>query len=85
MALGSTGPVEIKVSAAAIATALSAFAVWVAQTYWFHADVPLPVVAAVQVVVPAVCAFGAGFIARHTPRDDLDAAAAAGRHERPLT
>lgn len=82
MALGSTGPVEVKVSAATVAAAVSGFAVWVAQTYWFHGAVPLPVVAAVQVVVPAVCAFAAGWFAKHTPRADPDAVTALGRHER---
>lgn len=80
MALGSSGPIEAKVSAATIAAALSSLIVWVLQAYVFRGEVPLPVSATVQVVVPAVSAFAAGFIARHTPRTDVDAAAT-GRHE----
>lgn len=74
--LGSTGPVEVKVSAATVAAAVSSLIVWALQQYAFRGEVPLPVSAAVQVVVPAVCAFAAGFAARHTPRTDVDAAAA---------
>ena len=66
-----SGPIELKVSAATIATALSGLAVWVLQTYVFRGDVPMPVSAAVQVVVPAVVAFLAGYLAKHTPRPDL--------------
>lgn len=79
----SSGPVEVKVSAAAIATALSGFAVWAAQTYWFRGEVPAPVVAVIQVVVPALVAFTAGWLARHTPRDDPDAVGPPGRHSAP--
>ena len=66
-----SGPVEAKVSAATIAAVLAALAVWVLQVYVFRGEVPAPVSAAVQVVVPAVCAFVAGWLARHTPRPDL--------------
>lgn len=66
-----SGPIELKVSAATIATAVSGLAVWALQTYWFRGEVPLPVAAAVQAVVPAVVAFIAGYLARHTPRTDL--------------
>jgi hypothetical protein len=76
----STGPVEAKVSAATIATALSGFAVWAAQTYWFRGQVPFPVAAAIQVIVPAAITFAAGWISPHTTRADLDAT---GRHARP--
>jgi hypothetical protein len=40
MALGSTGPVETKVSAATVAAVVSAFVVWVLRTYVFKGDVP---------------------------------------------
>ena len=81
MALGSSGPVEAKVSAATAAAAVSSLAVWVLQAYVFRGDVPPPVAAAVQVVVPAVITFAVGWLTRHTPRVDPDAAT--GRHTRP--
>lgn len=76
----STGPVEAKVSAATIAAAVSSLTVWALQTYAFRGQVPFPVAAAVQVLVPAVITFAAGWFTRHTPRADLDAT---GRHARP--
>lgn len=80
MALGSTGPVETKVSAATIAAAASAFVVWLLRTYVFHGVVPPEVEAFASVAVIGVCTFAAGWFARHTPRADLDAV---GRHARP--
>ena len=77
MALGSTGPVEAKVSAATAAAALSSLLVWALQTYAFRGEVPAPVSAAVQVIVPAAFAFLAGWFTRHTYRADADAV---GRH-----
>ena len=66
-----TGPVETKVQAATVASAVSGLGLWALQTYVFHGEVPLPVLAAVQVVVPAVVTFVAGWLAPHTPRPDL--------------
>ena len=66
-----SGPIETKVSAATIASAVSGLIVWALQGYVFRGEVPFPVSSAVQVIVPAVCAFGAGWFARHTPRPDL--------------
>jgi hypothetical protein len=66
-----SGPVEVKVSAAAIASAVSGLGLWALQTYVFRTDVPLPVVAAVTTVVPAIITFLAGYLAPHTPRPDL--------------
>ena len=80
MALGSTGPVEAKVTAATVAAAVSSLAVWALQTYAFAGEVPAPVAAAVQVIVPAAITFAACFYTRHTYRDDADAV---GRHARP--
>jgi len=66
-----SGVVETKVTAATIAAALTGVGLWVLQTYAFHGDVPLPVLAAVQTIVPAVVTFAAGYLAPHTPRPDL--------------
>lgn len=72
MALGITGPVETKVTAAGTAAALSGLAVWALQRFVFHGDVPAEVSDAVQILVPALCAFLGGFLARHTPRSDVE-------------
>ena len=66
-----SGVVETKVTAATIAAALTGVGLWVLQTYAFHGDVPLPVLAAVQTIVPAAVTFAAGYLAPHTPRPDL--------------
>ncbi len=66
-----SGRFELKVSAAAWATALSSLAVWALQTYVFKGEVPVPVSAAVQVVIPTFVTFAAGYLAKHTPRPDL--------------
>ena len=66
-----SGVVETKVAASTIAAALTGVGLWVLQTYAFHGDVPLPVLAAVQTIVPAFVTFAAGYMAPHTPRPDL--------------
>ena len=71
MVLNPRGPVEAKVSAATVAAAVSGLIVWVLQNYVFRGEVPFPVSSAVQVIVPALFAFVAGWCARHTPRPDL--------------
>lgn len=68
-----SGPIETKVSAATIASAVSGLGLWALQTYVFKTDVPLPVIAAVTTVVPAVITFAVGYLAPHTPRPDLQA------------
>jgi len=82
MALGSSGPIETKVSAATVAAVVSAFIAWVLRTYVFHGDVPPEVEALVTVVIVALSTFAAGWLSPHTPRGDRDAIEA-GRHERP--
>lgn len=78
------GPIETKVSAATVATALSGVGVWALQRYVFQGDVPVEVSTAVQILVPALFAFLGGWVARHTPRPDLQVdpvdVAAAGAH-----
>ena len=80
MALGSTGPVEAKVSAATAAAAVSGVILWALRTFVFHDAVPAEVELFVDVAVIAAATFAAGWITRHTPRIDADAA---GRHRRP--
>ena len=70
-----SGPVEFKVTAAAIASALTGLTLWVLQTHLFHDAVPLPVLAVVQTVIPALVTFFAGYLVPHTPRPDLVAGA----------
>jgi hypothetical protein len=82
MALGSTGPVETKVSAATVAAVVSAFVVWVLRTYVFKGDVPPEVEALVGVAVVGATTFAAGWLSPHTPRSDGDTDMS-GRHARP--
>ena len=72
-----SGPIEVKVSAAAIASALTGLGLWALQVYVFRGEVPLPVLAAVQTVIPALVTFFAGYLAPHTPRPSLRAVAGA--------
>jgi hypothetical protein len=67
------GPIETKVTAATIGAAVSGLGLWALQTYVFKGELPLPVTAAVQTIVPAIVAFIAGWLAQHTPRPDLQA------------
>ena len=82
-----SAPIEVKVSAATIASAVSGLGLWALQTYVFHGEVPLPVLAAVQTVVPAIVTFAAGWLAPHTPRPDLqvDPVDVAAAHDEDLT
>jgi hypothetical protein len=61
-------PVETKVKASTAAAALSGLALWALSRYVFRGDVPDVVVSWVDAIVPAVLAFGAGYLARHTVR-----------------
>lgn len=60
--------IETKVKAATGAAAVSGFVLWILGSYVFNGEVPAPVVALVSIAVPAVFAFAAGYLARHTPR-----------------
>lgn len=76
--LGSTGPLEAKVTAATggsiIGTALAGAVIWALDTYLFRTtEVPDPVVVLVWAVIPAGLTLLAGWRARHTPRVDSDA------------
>lgn len=65
--------VEAKVKGGAAGAAVAGLVVWLLGAYVFPGDVPEPVRAVVDVVVPGVVAFAAGWLARHTPRTDPDA------------
>lgn len=61
-------PVETKVQASTAAAALSGLALWALGTYVFKGSVPDVVASWVYVIIPAALAFGAGYLAKHTPR-----------------
>ncbi|MGH3329095.1 MAG: holin [Streptomycetales bacterium] len=61
-------PTETKVSAAAIASAATAFVLWLASELVFTDDLPEPVAALVAVLVPAAVTWLAAYLAPHTPR-----------------
>jgi hypothetical protein len=67
-------PVETKVKASTAAAAASGLALWALGRYVFKGDVPDVVASWVYVIVPAALAFGAGYLARHTPRPAAAAA-----------
>jgi len=64
-------PIESKVTAATLATAITALVLWLLGEYAFDGDVPEAVAGVVVTVVPAVAAFIAGWWTKHTPRPDL--------------
>jgi hypothetical protein len=61
-------PVETKVQASTAAAAVSGLALWTLGHYVFKSGVPDVVASWVYVLVPAVVTFGAGYLAKHTPR-----------------
>jgi hypothetical protein len=70
----STGPVETKVTAATLGASASAVVLWALETYVFTPGaVPAPVAGFAELIILAGCTFGAGWLARHTPRSDPDA------------
>lgn len=64
-------PVEAKVTASAGAAAASGLVLFVLGRYAFRGAVPDVIASWVYAAVPAVLAFAAGYLARHTPRPDL--------------
>lgn len=61
--------VETKVTAASVGAALSGLVVMLLGEHVFKGDVPQAVIDVIYVVIPGACAFAAGWLARHTPRD----------------
>lgn len=68
----NTGPIERKVTASTGATAVAGLILWLLSTYVFKGEVPIEVVAFIMWLVLTVSAFVGGYLAKHTPRPDLD-------------
>jgi hypothetical protein len=64
--------IENKVKASTSAAAVSGLILWVLGRYVFRGDVPDVVASWVYAILPGVLAFAAGYLARHTPRPDLE-------------
>jgi hypothetical protein len=60
--------VESKVKASTAAAAVSGLALWALGRYVFKGSVPDVVASWVYVLVPGLLAWGAGYLAPHTPR-----------------
>ncbi len=69
----STGPIESKVKAASLGAAAAGVIVWALETYMFKGAVPVPIQAFIDLALPALAAFAAGYAAKHTFRRDPDA------------
>jgi hypothetical protein len=63
--------VETKVKASTAAAAVSGMALWALGRYVFKGSVPDVVASWVYVLVPGLLAWGAGYLAPHTPRAEL--------------
>lgn len=66
--------VETKVQASTAAAAASGLILWLLGAYVFKGGVPDVIVSWVYVLVPGGLAFAAGYLARHTPRGQGEAA-----------
>jgi hypothetical protein len=77
-------PVETKVQASTGAAAVSGLALWALGHYVLKGDVPDVIASWIYVIVPGVLAFGAGWLARHTPRPPAAPPAAALPPEKTL-
>lgn len=62
--------VETKVQASTAAAAASGIMLWIMGRYVFKGGVPDVVASWTYVLVPGILTFGAGYLARHTPRPD---------------
>jgi hypothetical protein len=60
--------VETKVKASTAAAAVSGLALWALGRYVFKGSVPDVVASWTYVLVPGLLAWGAGYLAPHTPR-----------------
>ena len=61
-------PVEAKTQAAGVAGVVSGALIWVLQTYVFKGTLDPGLVSLIYAAVPGVLAFGAAYLAPHTPR-----------------
>lgn len=62
---------ERKVTASTTAAAVAGLVIWLLGEYVFEGTVPAPVVLVVNVLMPGILAFAAGYFTRHTHRPDL--------------
>lgn len=60
--------VETKVTAGSLSAGAAGVALWALQTYVFKGSAPAGVVSLVYLIVPALVAGLAGYLAPHTPR-----------------
>lgn len=63
--------IESKVKASSAAAAASGLVLWALGRYVFKGSVPDVVASWIYLAVPAAITFGAGYLAKHTPRADL--------------
>lgn len=75
--VSKTGPVESKVKASTagstVGIVVSGFLLWLLDTYvWETESIPDPVIGLVG-LVPVALTFLGGYLAKHTPRNDLQA------------
>lgn len=63
---------ERKVTTSTVAAAVAGLVIWLLGKYVFKGAVPDPVVLAVNVLMPGILAFLAGYVTRHTHRPDLN-------------
>jgi hypothetical protein len=68
MTVAAAAPIESKVTASTAAAAVSGLALWTLGHYVFKAGVPDVVASWTYVIIPGLLTFGAGYLARHTPR-----------------
>jgi hypothetical protein len=68
MAPVKRAPIETKTQAAGLAGAVSGVAVYLLQTYVFKGTLNAGLVSLIYAAVPGVLAFGAAYLAPHTPR-----------------
>jgi hypothetical protein len=61
-------PVEAKVSASTAAAAVAGLTIYLLQRFVFHGDVDPVLASWIYTLTPAVLAFAAGYMAKHTPR-----------------
>ena len=64
---------ERKVTTSTVAAAVAGLVIWLLGRYVFKGAVPDAVVLAVNVLMPGVLAFAAGYVTHHTHRPDLRA------------
>jgi len=64
---------ERKVTTSTVAAAVAGLVIWLLGKYVFKGTVPDAVVLAVNVLMPGILAFLAGYFTRHTHRPDLSA------------